>query len=94
MAATSCPTTLASSAPGSTRSCKPADGQVVVLRPVRPSDAEPLLALFRRVSAETLRLRFFGCPRLELVEARAMAEVDHVHRDAVVACLGSEDDAP
>jgi hypothetical protein len=45
------PPTPLRSAPGTTRSCTLADGQVVVLRPVRPADAEQLLALFGRVSA-------------------------------------------
>ena len=38
------------------------DGGIVRLRPVAPSDADALTALYTRGSDESLRLRFFGSP--------------------------------
>lgn len=78
----------------SARLCTLANGQTLLLRPIRPGDATELLAFFGRLSAETLRLRFLSCRRVELAEAQAMAEVDHRQSEAVVACLGPESGAP
>jgi GNAT superfamily N-acetyltransferase len=73
-----------------TRGATLADGRRVFLRPVRADDAAEVLAFFERVSSDTLRLRFFSWRRVELADARAMAEVDHDHSEAVVACLSPE----
>jgi hypothetical protein len=38
----------------------PADGTTVRIRPARPADREGLLRMYREMSPEHLRMRFFG----------------------------------
>lgn len=64
-----------------------ADGGIVRLRPVRPDDAAALAALYAVSSPENLRMRFFGLPGREVLEAEVArlvrpAAVDH---DVMVA---------
>jgi GNAT superfamily N-acetyltransferase len=62
------------------------DGTCVVVREIRPTDAEALRRLVGRSSERSIELRFFG-PMKELSEdkARRFAEVDGVDRFALVA---------
>jgi len=68
-----------------------ADGAVVAVRPIVPSDAERLLRLHGRLSEESRYLRFFS-PLRELPPSllRRFVEVDYVDRLALVALLGDE----
>jgi hypothetical protein len=84
------PTTRPALARRSARRYSLSDGQTFVLRPVHPEDAAELLALFGRLSAKTLRRRFFTCRQVELAEAQSIAGVGHYQREAVVTCLGRE----
>jgi GNAT superfamily N-acetyltransferase len=71
------------------------DDRTVVLRPIRTSDAPHLIALHERLSTETQYMRFFGPkPFLSEAEAAYLASVDHVHRFAIVAVAGDDDEAP
>jgi acetyl coenzyme A synthetase (ADP forming)-like protein len=68
-----------------------ADGGTVHIRPIRPDDTERLRALFHRLSAETVYLRFFT-PVSEPTAAQLshLCTVDHSDRVALVATLGDE----
>jgi GNAT superfamily N-acetyltransferase len=62
------------------------DGRVAHLRPIRPDDASRLIALFHRLSDETIRYRFFIAKKdLLPSEAEYFANVDYRKRMAVVA---------
>jgi acetyl coenzyme A synthetase (ADP forming)-like protein len=68
-----------------------ADGGTVHLRPIRPDDADGLLALHGRLSAESVYLRFFSPlprPSPELLER--FVNVDYSDRMALVAELGGD----
>ena len=63
-----------------------ADGSGIQLRPIRASDADLLAAMHGRLSAETIRSRYFGAhPHLEEAELRHLVEVDYHDRMAMVA---------
>jgi acetyl coenzyme A synthetase (ADP forming)-like protein len=66
------------------------DGSVTHIRPVRPEDAEPLLAFLRALPDDDRRMRFFSLatnlPRI----ARDEANVDYVQSLGLVATLGVE----
>lgn len=69
------------------------DGQRMLIRPIRPSDAPLLQALHRRHSPETRRLRFFSAmPELAAPMATQFAEVDFRTRAAFVAICEGEDE--
>ncbi len=67
------------------------DGGTAHLRPIRPDDADRLVALSRRLSPETIYRRFFA-PRSELsaAEIRRFTTVDYDARVALVATLGGD----
>jgi acyl-CoA synthetase (NDP forming)/RimJ/RimL family protein N-acetyltransferase len=68
-----------------------ADGGVAHLRPIRPSDAERLVAFYDRVSPESKYLRFFApYPRLSDRDVKRFTDVDHVDRVAFILTLGDE----
>jgi acyl-CoA synthetase (NDP forming)/RimJ/RimL family protein N-acetyltransferase len=68
-----------------------ADGGVAHLRPIRPSDADRLVAFYERVSPESKYLRFFAAyPRLSDRDVKLFTEVDYVDRVAFIVTLGEE----
>jgi len=68
-----------------------ADGATVHIRPIRPSDAEPVRALHERLSSESVYLRFFTVlPHLSPAMLERFVNVDYVDRMALVAELGDE----
>jgi acyl-CoA synthetase (NDP forming)/GNAT superfamily N-acetyltransferase len=67
------------------------DGGVVHLRPIRPDDAERLLAFHAQLSERTRYLRFFGpYPRIPEDDLRRFTVVDHRDRVAFIGLLGDE----
>ena len=67
------------------------DGGVVHLRPIRPEDADALVAFHGRLSERTRYLRYFGpYPRIPERDLRHFTHVDHVDRVALVAVLGDD----
>ena len=67
------------------------DGGVVHLRPIRPDDADGILAFHGRLSERTRYLRYFGpYPRISEKDLRRFTRVDHTARVALVAVLGDE----
>jgi acyl-CoA synthetase (NDP forming)/RimJ/RimL family protein N-acetyltransferase len=68
-----------------------ADGGVAHLRPIRPSDADKLVAFYDRVSPESKYLRFFAAyPRLSDRDVKSFTEVDYVDRVAFIVTLGQD----
>ncbi|HEX6756220.1 MAG TPA: GNAT family N-acetyltransferase, partial [Mycobacteriales bacterium] len=68
-----------------------ADGGVVHLRPIRPDDADKLVALHSRLSERTRYLRYFApYPRLSERDLHHFTHVDHRDRVALVAVLGDD----
>jgi acyl-CoA synthetase (NDP forming)/RimJ/RimL family protein N-acetyltransferase len=66
-----------------------ADGGVAHLRPIRPTDADRLVAFYERVSPESKYLRFFApYPRLSDRDVKRFTEVDYVNRVAFIVTLG------
>jgi acetyltransferase len=62
------------------------DGTTVIIRPIRPDDAEDLQAAFQRLSMESIYLRFLSFKKeLTDEEARQLATVDYTSRMAFVA---------
>jgi acyl-CoA synthetase (NDP forming)/RimJ/RimL family protein N-acetyltransferase len=67
------------------------DGGVAHLRPIRPSDAERLVAFYDRVSPESKYLRFFApYPRLSDRDVKRFTEVDYADRVAFILTLGDQ----
>jgi acyl-CoA synthetase (NDP forming)/RimJ/RimL family protein N-acetyltransferase len=68
-----------------------ADGGTVHLRPIRPSDAEALVAFHAGLSQRTRYLRYFSAyPRIPERDLHRFTHVDHHDRVALVAELGGE----
>jgi RimJ/RimL family protein N-acetyltransferase len=62
------------------------DGSVVLIRPVRPADAELLAEGFERLSPESRRLRFLTAKEaLRPGELRYLTDVDHHDHEAIGA---------
>ena len=67
------------------------DGGVVHLRPIKPSDAEKLVAFHAKLSERTRYLRYFGpYPQMSERDVQRSTNVDHHNRVAFVALLGDE----
>jgi acyl-CoA synthetase (NDP forming)/GNAT superfamily N-acetyltransferase len=67
------------------------DGGTLHLRPIRPDDAERLVALHSRLSERTRYLRYFGAyPQIPPRDLRRFTHVDYVDRVALVAELAGE----
>jgi acetyltransferase len=65
-----------------------ADGTQIVIRPIRPDDAEELQAAFQRLSMESIYLRFLSYKKeLTDEEACQLAMVDYNTRMAFVAII-------
>jgi acyl-CoA synthetase (NDP forming)/GNAT superfamily N-acetyltransferase len=68
-----------------------ADGGTVHLRPMRPSDADAVVAFHAGLSSRTRYLRYFSAyPRIPDRDLYRFTHVDHHDRVALVALLGSE----
>jgi len=68
-----------------------ADGATVHIRPIRPSDADAILALHSRFSERTRYLRYFSpYPRIPARDLHRFVNVDHADREAFVAALGGD----
>jgi acetate---CoA ligase (ADP-forming) len=62
------------------------DGTSILVRPIRPEDADALIAFHGRLSRETVYYRFFSpMPRVSRERLRSLVEVDYVDRMALVA---------
>jgi GNAT superfamily N-acetyltransferase len=61
------------------------DGTSVHLRPIRDTDEGGLLALYDRLSPESLYFRFFAVPDKDLGKIAYLTHVDYKRRYAVVA---------
>jgi len=61
------------------------DGTAMRLRPIRPDDGPGLLALYDRLSPESLYFRFFAVPDKDRGKAEYLTHVDYDRRYAVVA---------
>ena len=64
------------------------DGSTVHVRPVAPTDAAAVTALFDRLSPESVHSRFHGARHLSSAEIRTVVEVDYVEHLGLVAVLG------
>ena len=64
------------------------DGRTAHIRPIRPGDAELLVAFYSRVSDQSKYYRFFSpMPHLSERDVARFTQVDHVHRVAFVMLL-------
>jgi acyl-CoA synthetase (NDP forming)/RimJ/RimL family protein N-acetyltransferase len=67
------------------------DGGIAHLRPIRPADANRLVAFYERVSPESKYLRFFApYPRLTDRDVHRFTEVDYMDRVAFIVTLGED----
>ncbi len=70
-----------------------AGGETLLIRPIRPEDAEAHAALFRRLSPEDIRYRFFNVLReLPTEQIARMTQVDYDREMAFVAVRESTGD--
>jgi acetate---CoA ligase (ADP-forming) len=68
-----------------------ADGGTARIRPCRPDDEPALLALYERLSDESIYLRFFSpVPRPTAVQLERITSIDYVDRMVLVAVLGGD----
>ncbi|MDO5683120.1 MAG: GNAT family N-acetyltransferase, partial [Propionibacteriaceae bacterium] len=66
-----------------------ADGSTAHLRPIRPDDADRLVAFYARVSPESKYLRFFApYPVLSEKDVQRFTNVDHNDRVALILTVG------
>ena len=69
------------------------DGSSLILRPIQLSDEEKLLALFNRLSKETIYLRFHHVVNhITREEARRFCTVDYFNTFALVGTLGEDEE--
>jgi acetate---CoA ligase (ADP-forming) len=61
------------------------DGQTVRLRPIRHDDLDAMMDMWQRLSAETIRMRFFAPRNMDREQMRYFVDVDGVDRFALVA---------
>jgi acetyl coenzyme A synthetase (ADP forming)-like protein len=61
------------------------DGRTVSIRPIRPSDNDRMMAMWQRLSTETIRMRFFAPRSMTAEQMRYFTEVDQHNRVALVA---------
>lgn len=66
------------------------DGTPVRLRPILQDEGPRLLALYDRLSSESLYFRFFAVPDKDRGRADYLAQVDYTARYALVAEIGGE----
>lgn len=67
------------------------DGRSVLIRPIRPDDADALVAFHGRLSRETVYYRYFSLmPRLEERWLSRLVNVDYAERMALVAVLSDD----
>jgi RimJ/RimL family protein N-acetyltransferase len=67
------------------------DGTSLEVRPIRPADADALVALHARLSADTIYRRYFGArPHLATADVERFTRVDGRARFALVAVRGSD----
>ncbi len=67
------------------------DGRPAHLRPMRPDDADRLVAFYGRLSPETIYYRFFApYPKLSDRDVERFTNVDHVDRVALIAVVGED----
>lgn len=79
--------------PAVSRHLKLSSGQAVHIRAVRPDDAKRLIALFARLSPESIYYRFLEARKeLTLAQAQAFATVDYDREMALVAILLEDGD--
>ena len=71
------------------------DGTRVMLRPIRPEDAQAHFAFVKRLSPEDLRLRFFGAPReFEYEDMASFTQIDYDREMAFIATREGQDGQP
>ncbi|MEX0658734.1 MAG: GNAT family N-acetyltransferase [Egibacteraceae bacterium] len=61
------------------------DGRTVHVRPIRAGDLDELLAMWSRLSPETIRMRFFAPRSMSAAQMRYFTDVDYERRFALVA---------
>ena len=67
------------------------DGGTMAVRPIRPDDAERIIAFHERQSPESIYFRFFSPrPRLSERDIERFTHVDYVDRMAFVGLIGDE----
>jgi RimJ/RimL family protein N-acetyltransferase len=67
------------------------DGSRLLVRPIRPADADALVALHARLSADTIYRRYFGArPHLAQADVDRFTRVDGRARFALVAMRGGD----
>ena len=72
--------------PGELAESVQAGGETLVVRPIRPEDAEAHAALFRRLTPEDIRYRFFNMLReMPAEQVARMTQVDYDREMALVA---------
>ena len=64
------------------------DGSTVRVRPIQPADARKLLDMWQRLSAETIRMRFFAARKMDERSMRYFTDLDYRNRFAFVAETG------
>jgi acetyl coenzyme A synthetase (ADP forming)-like protein len=63
-------------------------GSTLRLRPIRSEDADALLALYRRLSPDSLYFRFFALPNVDAQRAAGFCRVDYSDSFAIVGETG------
>lgn len=67
------------------------DGSTAHLRPIRPDDADRLVAFYARVSPESKYLRFFApYPNLSDADVKRFTQVDYDNRVALILTVGED----